>query len=178
MNSGKRDGFTLIELIIVIVILGILAATLAPKFVNLQKDAKISVVKALSGSIKTAMQVVRAKWLMLDNQSIDNVTLEDGSIVKVYAYGNPSTSSRYTTVYGYPELSSDGLPKALDYDDKKFSVDGNGRSIRFYYSGTVKNRVNTNEDTGCGVYCRLESVTINGSSKYKIACYTNTGECN
>ena len=59
MNS--RTGFTLIELIVVIVILGILAVTAAPKFMNLTSDANASVVKGLAGSIRSAYQLAYAK---------------------------------------------------------------------------------------------------------------------
>lgn len=43
--NDRQQGFTLIELIVVIVILGILAVTAAPKFMNLTSDANASVVK-------------------------------------------------------------------------------------------------------------------------------------
>ena len=46
--NDRQQGFTLIELIVVIVILGILAVTAAPKFMNLTSDANASVVKSLS----------------------------------------------------------------------------------------------------------------------------------
>ena len=60
-KMNGQAGFTLIELIVVIVILGILAVTAAPKFMNLTSDANASVVKGLSGSIKSAYQMVYAK---------------------------------------------------------------------------------------------------------------------
>ena len=48
-TTARQQGFTLIELIVVIVILGILAVTAAPKFMNLTSDANASVVKSLAG---------------------------------------------------------------------------------------------------------------------------------
>lgn len=61
MKIKINRGFTLIELVVVIVVLGILAVTVAPKFLNLQKDARISTLKATKGALETAIQLVKAK---------------------------------------------------------------------------------------------------------------------
>jgi len=60
MNTKQR-GFTLIELIIVIVILGILAVTAAPKFLDISRDAKIASLNAIAGSMKSTINLVEMK---------------------------------------------------------------------------------------------------------------------
>jgi MSHA pilin protein MshA len=57
---NKQSGFTLIELVIVIAVLGILAAIAIPKFVALQDDALVAAKKGMSGAVKSAHAVAIA----------------------------------------------------------------------------------------------------------------------
>ncbi|MGL5667316.1 MAG: type II secretion system protein, partial [Shewanella sp.] len=57
----RQQGFTLIELVVVIIILGILAVTAAPKFINLQGDARVSALNGLKASIQGANTLVYSK---------------------------------------------------------------------------------------------------------------------
>lgn len=57
----KQAGFTLIELIVVIVILGIMAATALPKFVDVSSDARTAKMQAAAGAIKSVAAMEYAK---------------------------------------------------------------------------------------------------------------------
>lgn len=92
MRTDK--GFTLIELIVVIVILGILAATALPKFINIGKDARIASLVGLQGALQSTASMAAAKCL-LDPTCNPNQNGGD----------SPSTIINEKTIYfhyGYP----------------------------------------------------------------------------
>lgn len=78
----QQQGFTLIELIVVIVILGILAATAVPKFVNLQGDARLASLQGAMGAVNSGKDLIRARWLANGSTglaTIDSVTVNTGT---------------------------------------------------------------------------------------------------
>jgi len=84
MNSNKQSGFTLIELVVVITILGILAAFAVPKFVALDQQARISTVNALAGSVKSAAALARGMAMATGAQA--NVVMEGTQVTLTNQY--------------------------------------------------------------------------------------------
>lgn len=83
----QQRGFTLIELIIVIVILGILAVTAAPKFIDLQGDAKKSTVIAVQGAINSVLTLTHGKALMSSQTgATGTITVDNQSVATVFGY--------------------------------------------------------------------------------------------
>ena len=81
MNNNKQQGFTLIELVMVIVLLGILAATALPRFSNLTNDARRASVQGMLGGVRSAAALVKSSWLV--GGSSGTSVLMDGVTVTV-----------------------------------------------------------------------------------------------
>ncbi len=85
MNKAQK-GFTLIELVVVITILGILAAFAFPRFAGLEKEARISATEALHGSVRASSSMAHGLTLAQGNGPAVAVDMEGTSVTMVEHY--------------------------------------------------------------------------------------------
>ena len=101
IKRSAQGGFTLIELIVVIVILGILAATALPKFADLGKDARIANLNAARGAMSATASMIHGKYLVTA-PAPTSVTVEGIAVplATTFVSGYPAASTAFVNAAG------------------------------------------------------------------------------
>lgn len=105
LSRHAQSGFTLIELVIVIIILGILAALAIPRFINLQRDARVAVLEATRSSLRSAATMTFSRA---------TITGTAGAAAGTTDIDPGATTTNVATNFGYPQATAAALGVVLD----------------------------------------------------------------
>lgn len=111
----KQSGFTLIELVVVIVILGVLSVIALPKFINLQDDAREAAMNGLKSSLESASTLTNYQSIIEGLGDSFDETLASGVRIR----------------YGYPFATQTNLKLVLDLNEDDWNLTGSNPAITF-----------------------------------------------
>lgn len=120
--NRKQAGFTLIELIMVIVILGVLSAFALPRFADLGGNARAASINGLAASIRAAANIAHAQALANGTGAAVSVTLEGQAI---------------TMANFYPTADAAGIGQAAQVSATDYASSTSGSTITYTITGTT-----------------------------------------
>jgi len=153
----RSAGFTLIELVIVIVVLGVLAALAIPRFISLQREARIAVIDSLFGSTRSGSNLVYAKSAVIGQSGAATGSVDiDGPAV---------TGGVVNTVFGYPEATSAAMTLLFDNLSPRYTFStSSAGSVRMEIDGIPTCSVTYTAPTAAGADGTKVSVTVSAPS--------------
>lgn len=130
LNRHYQRAFTLVELIIVIVILGILSATALPKFINLGTDARLKLVETTHAAVTTAANLAFSKCMItptcVNGSSISGSVTGPNGVVGTLYLGFPTGTSRVPSFFGIKDwvtIASGITVTEISVSRAEFTVD-------------------------------------------------------
>lgn len=108
MSRRNGGGFTLVELVVVITILGILAAFAVPRFTSLEGQARLAATQSLAGSVRSGAALAHALWLAQGDPASTTVTMEGEPIAMVFGYPDAATIAHTLVEYTGFALTTPG----------------------------------------------------------------------